>query len=353
VRATPEPVTDPVAPAPKLAVPVMPKQPPAPAAPPAVSETPAPRAAAPEPPPALRITPPLPETPAPATATPAVDGELGDIDLVEQMLHDRAHVRDMALRLIASQTGWRDVACVADGSQVTPGYAAAPVELNGKRFGLLTAAAPAGAGDLAAWAAWLARWLALESQVGELHDWAFKDELTGVCSRRYFNQFLDRIIQRAIRERFRVTLMVFDIDNFKSYNDRFGHAAGDDILRETARLMQSVVRPHDVVARIGGDEFAVIFWDADEPRKPNSQHPDSVRTAAERFQKAVCAHRFPKLAEKAPGTLTISGGLAGFPWDGRTPEELLELADQRAMQSKRQGKNAVTFGPGVDAGCDT
>ncbi|MEP0764213.1 MAG: hypothetical protein HRF48_15895, partial [Chloroflexota bacterium] len=59
------------------------------------------------------------------------------------------------------------------------------------------------------------------------------------------------------------------------------------------------------------------------------------------------AHRFPKLLHDAPGTLTISGGLASFPWDGRTPKDLLHLADAMALQSKRQGKNAITFGPGA------
>src|SRR4029079_13318259 len=128
---------------------------------------------------------------------------------------------------------------------------------------------------------------------------------------RYFHRFLATILERAARERFRLTLLLFDIDNFKGYNDRYGHAAGDEILRETARLMQSVVRKGDVVARIGGDEFAVIFWDAEEPRQPTSQPPQSVLGAAQRFQRAICEHRFPKLLDQAPGTLTISGGLAG------------------------------------------
>jgi diguanylate cyclase (GGDEF)-like protein len=144
-----------------------------------------------------------------------------------------------------------------------------------------------------------------------------------------------------------VTLLVFDIDDFKLYNDKYGHGTGDDVLRETARLMLSVVREHDVVARIGGDEFAVIFWDNEKPRKPHSEHPHDVVAAARRFQDAICSHRFPKLLDKAVGRLTVSGGLASFPWDGRTPDELLDRADAMALQSKRQGKNAITFGTGA------
>nr|MBX2850756.1 diguanylate cyclase [Phycisphaeraceae bacterium] len=68
---------------------------------------------------------------------------------------------------------------------------------------------------------------------------------------------------------------------------------------------------------------------------------------AKRFQKAICEHRFPELGEEAVGRLTVSGGLAGFPWDGRTPEELIARADTMALKSKRQGKNAICFGPGA------
>jgi diguanylate cyclase (GGDEF)-like protein len=158
-------------------------------------------------------------------------------------------------------------------------------------------------------------------------------------------------LRQAASQRFAVTVMVFDIDDFKRYNDHYGHAAGDDILRETARLMTSVIRARDVVARIGGDEFAVIFWDHDAPRRPPSHHPADVRDAAERFRGAICAHKFPTLSEEAPGTLTISGGLASFPWDGRTPEELVNRADAMTLQSKRQGKNVLTFGPGAVEAC--
>ena len=77
----------------------------------------------------------------------------------------------------------------------------------------------------------------------------------------------------------------------------------------------------------------------------------TVRKAADRFQRAICAHKFPKLLEEAPGTLTISAGLAGFPWDGRDPEDLLARADEMAMHSKRQGKNVVTYGPGAMQAC--
>jgi diguanylate cyclase (GGDEF)-like protein len=146
--------------------------------------------------------------------------------------------------------------------------------------------------------------------------------------------------------------MVFDIDDFKKYNDQFGHGAGDDILRESVRLLNSVIRQGDRVCRIGGDEFAVIFADSEAPRQPGSHHPETVDVIARRFQQQICTMRFPKLGAEAPGTLSISGGLATYPWDGGDPDTLLQHADRLALESKRKGKNAVTLGPGAQAMCD-
>jgi diguanylate cyclase (GGDEF)-like protein len=227
---------------------------------------------------------------------------------------------------------------------------AVPVRVNNHHFGYLIGH-DVPASRLAAHAADLARWLAVERKIAELKELAYKDDLTGAWNRRYFDKAFRSIVRHAADHRFRVTLLLFDIDDFKHFNDTYGHPAGDEILQECARLMMSVVRKHDIVARIGGDEFAVIFWDAEGPRKPNSEHPQSIRRAAARFQRAVCEHRFPKLADCAPGTLTTSGGLASFPWDGRTVEELFDVADKALLESKRQGKNAITFGNGADRIC--
>lgn len=296
-------------------------------------------------------------TPTTRGASPAAlqvgDAQIGDVDLIDAMLVGAEPLLAQALRVVVAQSGLADVEQVPDGADAPPGYTTAPITYRGESFGRLAAAPPAAPQRVTAWADWLARWLAMDAQLANLRDLSLKDELTGAWNRRYFNRFLERILDRARHDRQQVTLLVFDIDDFKSYNDRYGHAAGDEILRETARLMQTVCREHDVIARIGGDEFAVIFWDADEPRRQGSMHPNDVKRAARRFQEAICAHKFPKLAEDAPGTLTISGGLAGFPWDGQTPDELIDMADAMAMKSKRQGKNAITFGPGALRGGET
>ncbi|MCA9288223.1 MAG: hypothetical protein KDA05_06555, partial [Phycisphaerales bacterium] len=87
------------------------------------------------------------------------------------------------------------------------------------------------------------------------------------------------------------------------------------------------------------------------PRETGSRHPTSFFAISKRFQQQIWDHRFPKLGPQAPGTLTISGGLATYPWDGVTTQQLLERADRLALDSKRLGKNAITLGPGAMRAC--
>ena len=295
---------------------------------------------------------PEPKPGEPAGAEGSAAAPLGDSDLVEA-IHDagagaRERLPELLRRLLVRESGIPGVGLSLDasGPGVPGGHAWAQVRFRGEAYGRLHAPAPADAAALAPWADWAARWLALGRQTHQLRELAMRDELTGVWNRRYFNRFLARILERAAADRQQVTLLVFDIDDFKGYNDRHGHAAGDAILAGAAQLMESTVRAHDVVARIGGDEFAVIFWDPRGRREEGSRHPDDVLEIARRFQRGVTTLRFPQLSAEAPGRLTISGGIAGFPWDGRTPAELLQKADLMALESKAQGKNAITLGAG-------
>lgn len=204
---------------------------------------------------------------------------------------------------------------------------------------------------LATHARWLSTWIRLEAQQSELRRCAFTDSLTGAWNRRYFDRFLTAAIEQSRLARRALTIMVFDIDSFKHYNDTYGHGAGDEILVETVKLLNSVIRPSDRVCRVGGDEFAVIFYEPQGPREAGSKPLESIYQIACRFQTQICQHRFPKLGSEALGTLTVSGGLASFPWDGHDGASLLESADRCAMESKRQGKNAITLGPGAESVC--
>jgi len=179
------------------------------------------------------------------------------------------------------------------------------------------------------------------ARIESLHKLAITDHLTGAYNRRYFYHLTEQILARAGQAGFRVTLLLYDIDDFKHYNRTFGHAAGDEILRQTAVLMKKTSRAHDLVARIGGDEFAVLFWDADPPRSPNSKPLESFVDLAERFRQAVRGHSFSFLGPDAKGTLSISGGLANFPADGHTCLDLLRAADAGLRLAKRQGKDRI------------
>jgi diguanylate cyclase (GGDEF)-like protein len=280
--------------------------------------------------------------PVPASGSGPMDRKLGDTDLIAGLLSEPEQLTELALTVIRQRLGG---AAVTWSPATQSGSSGEPVIFDGRTLGYLSCEG-IDRRLLKACADWLGHWLGLGRQMDQLRGESLRDELTGVWNRRHFDRFLSQILARARKERFRVTLMVYDIDNFKAYNDRHGHGAGDEILRETAKLMASVVRKHDVVARIGGDEFAVIFWDGEAPRRGKCEHPQSVLKIAQRFQRAVCDHRFPKLAQ-GPATLTISGGLASYPWDGLDPQSLLERADEALLESKRQGKNCLTFGPGA------
>lgn len=263
--------------------------------------------------------------------------DLDDAELVQLLLNGQDPMA-RALELIRRRAGVDDLRF-----ETEPGEGQAVMRRGVTLGRLVTTSRPDA--DLGAHADWLAQWIGLRDQHQQLQRAALTDPLTGAWNRRYLERFLARALDRARRHRFPVTVMVFDIDDFKTFNDEFSHAAGDEILVHTVKLLTSVIRPEDKVCRIGGDEFVVVFPEA--PRQPGSEPPSSVFEIASRFQQQICEHRFPKLGQQAPGTLTISGGLATFPWDGRTVSELITAADELSLQSKRQGKNALTLGPGA------
>ncbi len=193
----------------------------------------------------------------------------------------------------------------------------------------------------------------IEEKIKHLERLATEDDLTGLKNRRYIWEFSRQIIARVGRENGRVTLLVFDIDDFKHYNDVYGHSVGDEVLKQAAVLIQRCCRSHDVIGRIGGDEFAVVFWDEpkaksvdapDERRSARADHPTEAISIAKRFVRELENSELTPLAGLGPagkGVLTISGGLASFPRDGSTIQELFQQADSALMEAKRSGKNRI------------
>ena len=190
-----------------------------------------------------------------------------------------------------------------------------------------------------------------EMKIKHLEKLATEDELTGLKNRRYIWEFSRQIIEHARGENGRVTLLIFDIDNFKHYNDVYGHSAGDEVLKQAAVLVRRCCRGHDVVGRIGGDEFAVVFWDrqntevrsqkAENRRQTLADHPKEAIFIAKRFRRELGKAELHLLGPEGKGILTISGGLASFPRDGSTIQGLFQQADKALLEAKRSGKNRI------------
>ena len=168
---------------------------------------------------------------------------------------------------------------------------------------------------------------AFRSYQRKLNDAAYRDSLTGLLNRPGLNNYSKLILgEFGVSER-RCSVVYFDIDNFKSINDTYGHAAGDTVLSKIARLSNAVLRPEDQSARWGGEEFVVILPDCDL---------DEAAVIAERIRSSIADHEFPMLG----GNVTVSLGVAER-LDNESLDKLLYQADTALYAAKMQGKNRV------------
>lgn len=161
---------------------------------------------------------------------------------------------------------------------------------------------------------------------------AVTDGLTGLFNHAYFVEKLSRKAELAERSGQPLSLIMLDVDRFKHFNDTNGHEAGNELLKDLARLMERCFRRSDLLARYGGEEFVVLL-----PNTPKSQ----AAMLAERLRRRVAEYPFAGRESQPDGRLTVSLGVASLPSDTDDPKQLLELADRALYRAKQQGRNRV------------
>ncbi|HEX5576534.1 MAG TPA: GGDEF domain-containing protein, partial [Gemmatimonadales bacterium] len=166
----------------------------------------------------------------------------------------------------------------------------------------------------------------LRRQNEELERLSTSDALTGLHNRRFLTQRLSEELVRSYRHKGTFAVLMADVDEFKKYNDAFGHPAGDEVLKKVAAILLSATRAVDCTTRYGGEEFAVLLTDTTG---------DVAAEVAERIRARVAAQEFPGRK------ITLSIGIAEFPEHGQTAEEVISCADEALYAAKRAGRNRV------------
>ena len=164
----------------------------------------------------------------------------------------------------------------------------------------------------------------------EIYQLATHDVLTDLCNRRHFVEMMDKEIGRALRHQRALALCIIDVDLFKPINDRYGHIAGDEVLRQIAAILKQHVRSDDIAARIGGEEFAVLLPECDVP---------AATGFAERLRASVAAALFSAAGESL--RITVSIGVASVDDARDSRAKLMAAADAALYRAKREGRDRV------------
>ncbi|HTP02286.1 MAG TPA: GGDEF domain-containing protein [Anaerolineales bacterium] len=171
----------------------------------------------------------------------------------------------------------------------------------------------------------------LEVSRKELRELSVRDHLTGLFNRRYLEEALGREIRRSLRSHYTIGVILFDVDQLKPVNDRFGHGAGDVLLQAIGGLSMDFIRGGDIACRYGGDEFVLVLPEASG---------EAAHRRAEQFAEAVRRLQL-SYHNHLLGAITISVGVARYPTDGASSEELLKAADQAMYHAKQAGGGCV------------
>ncbi|MBL4801386.1 MAG: EAL domain-containing protein [Emcibacter sp.] len=176
-----------------------------------------------------------------------------------------------------------------------------------------------------------------------IREMALHDSLTGLANRNLLQQRLDEAMRMARRMERKIAVMFLDLDGFKPVNDMFGHAAGDKLLRVVANRLESCAREIDTVARIGGDEFAII-----------STNIENEQDAAKAAQRVLDCIKKPIIVDGNSHTIGTSIGISFFPYDSMEPQELFRMADVALYQAKNDGKSVYRlYNPEMDTKAKT
>lgn len=159
---------------------------------------------------------------------------------------------------------------------------------------------------------------------------SFTDNLTGLLNQRYFMRRLDEEVDRAQRYKRSLALIIFDLDELKSINDRYGHQAGDQVLRQMGEMLGHSIRSIDVAARYGGDEFCIIMPESDRATCARFMHRLQQKIAGSRF-------RLDQLDKEVSCTVSLGGAI--YPDHAESAEQLIYSADMALLKAKESGRN--------------
>ncbi|MGI9350718.1 MAG: GGDEF domain-containing protein [Rhizobiaceae bacterium] len=171
--------------------------------------------------------------------------------------------------------------------------------------------------------------LEAQSEADDYKDQAHRDPLTNLHNRRYFDATLEAYFYEFNKMKLPFGLLIFDVDHFKSVNDDHGHSVGDKVLKDIADCARSLTREHDVIARIGGEEFAVIIAQVTE---------DQLKMIAERYRERIARLEVSSSRKKINPTISIGAALST---GHDNIHSLLEAADERLYAAKDMGRNQV------------
>jgi diguanylate cyclase (GGDEF)-like protein len=188
--------------------------------------------------------------------------------------------------------------------------------------------------DVLEWLYWeqVARVRSLTRRFARTHHRAITDPLTRLYNFGFFRQRLEDEMARAAETEDLISLVLFDIDHFKHYNDTNGHPEGNVVLAGVARILRETGRRGDILARYGGEEFVVLLYGATN---------DEAARFAETVREAIACEPFAGGEKQPQGRLTISGGVATYPEDAGDAAALLEEADRRLYRAKEGGRNRI------------